>query len=100
MMDREENRIERLHTSVEGRVQGVGFRYFVQEQAVRLALTGWVRNRWDGSVEVIAEGKRGDLEKLLSALARGPRSANVMRIIPEWQTASGDFSHFNIRLTA
>jgi acylphosphatase len=48
----------------------------------------------------MAEGKRDDLEKLLKALARGPRSAHVMRIKSEWQTSSEDFSHFNIRLTA
>jgi acylphosphatase len=100
MNNEEENKIERLHVTIEGRVQGVGFRYFVQEQAIQLTLTGWVRNRWDGSVEVMAEGKRDDLEKLLKALARGPRSAHVMRIKSEWQTSSEDFSHFNIRLTA
>ena len=48
----------RLHVHLKGRVQGVGFRYFVQRTASRLEVYGWVRNRWDGSVEVLAEGPR------------------------------------------
>ena len=76
MADKE---ITRLHAVVEGTVQGVGFRNFVQENAYRLNLTGWVRNRWDGTVEVTAEGDRQDLEKLLQALRRGPRASTSRR---------------------
>ena len=92
--------LERLHAIVEGRVQGVGFRAFVQQNAYELQLMGWVRNKWDGSVEVLAEGKRGDLERLLAALHRGPRSANVTRVKDSWETATGEFSSFRVRMTA
>lgn len=51
-----EQEFQRLYAVVEGRVQGVGFRYFTQERAVLLGLNGWVRNRWNGTVELIAEG--------------------------------------------
>lgn len=89
----------RLHARVEGRVQGVGFRYFVLEQANRMGLTGWVRNRRDGSVEVVAEGERGKLEDLLAALRRGPRANTTRAVTPEWSAASGEFKSFRIRPT-
>jgi acylphosphatase len=74
-----EETLLRLHAFVEGIVQGVGFRYYVQDQAARLGLKGWVRNRWDGSVEVLAEGSRDNLDHLLNALYRGPRAAQEPR---------------------
>jgi len=89
----------RLHVLLEGRVQGVGFRYFVQDKALGLQLTGWVRNRWDGSVEVVAEGERSQLESLLTALRRGPRGALVSGLKPEWLPASEEFKGFHIRPT-
>jgi len=90
----------RLHTIVEGRVQGVGFRAFVQSGATGLGLTGWVRNRWDGSVEVVAEGDMEMLEKLLVSIRRGPRSSYVSKADPQWESASGEFTSFRIRMTA
>lgn len=89
----------RLHAIVEGRVQGVGFRNFVLENATRLGLTGWVRNRWNGDVECLAEGERQALEKLLVALQRGPRSGFVTQVRVDWQDASGEFSYFSVRTT-
>jgi acylphosphatase len=89
----------RLHATVEGRVQGVGYRAFVDQSAYALNLRGWVRNRWDGSVEVLAEGERQALEKLLAALYRGPRSSNVTNIQIEWLPATGEFSSFWVRMT-
>jgi acylphosphatase len=94
MADREH---VRLHALVEGRVQGVGFRVFVESRATGLGLTGWVRNRWDGSVEVIAEGERPVLEKLLVALRRGPSAAFVSQVTPEWLPANDEFNGFYIR---
>jgi acylphosphatase len=88
-----------LHATIEGRVQGVGYRAFVEQTAYSLRLSGWVRNRWDGSVEVLAEGERQDLEQLLAALYRGPRAANVTNIQLEWQNATGEFSRFYVRQT-
>lgn len=84
----------RLHAIVEGRVQGVGFRYFVLERANGLGLTGWVRNRYDGSVEVMAEGSRHQLESLLACLRCGPASSFVTSVDARWQDASGEFERF------
>jgi len=92
--------VKRLHVIVEGRVQGVGFRYFVQETAIELELKGWVRNRWDGSVEVLVEGDPDVLNQLLEELHRGPRSSIIERVIPQWLPATGEFSRFSVRSTA
>jgi acylphosphatase len=89
----------RVHVIVEGRVQGVGFRYFVKENAQIWGLTGWVRNRWDDTVEVLAEGERGKLNQLLSALRRGPRAAVVENLQIEWQQDQGEFGGFYIQPT-
>jgi acylphosphatase len=99
-MSESDKLIIRLHAVVEGRVQGVGFRYFVEEVAVNLGLSGWVRNRWDGSVEVTAEGERTALEKLTIALQRGPRASSVTKVEIEWQEATGEFKDFLVRMTA
>ena len=88
----------RLHAIVHGRVQGVGFRAHTQRVANQHALTGWVTNRWDGSVEVIAEGSRTVLERFEQVLHQGPRSAQVDRVeIAYDDTATGEFSRFNVR---
>lgn len=89
----------RLHAIVEGRVQGVGFRQFVFEYATLLDLKGWVRNRRDGSVEVLAEGPRETLDKLLIALQRGPRMSYVTGVNPQWLQATGEFASFEVRMT-
>ena len=91
--------LARLHARVEGRVQGVGFRYFVQQNAVNLELLGWVRNRWVGSVEVLAEGPQAALEKLLNALQRGPRAGTTSGVKHEWLAATGGYKNFRIRRT-
>jgi len=95
-----DDELSQFHAIIEGRVQGVGFRYFVEENAVDLGLTGWVRNCWDGSVEVKVEGKRPDLERLLTAVQRGPRSAFVTNVKTEWLPATGEFASFRVRPTA
>jgi acylphosphatase len=88
---------ERLEAAVLGVVQGVGFRWFVLDAAVRLGLRGWVANRSDGAVVCAAEGPRPALEALLMALARGPISAQVERVIPAWMPATGRLGPFEIR---
>jgi len=90
---------ERLHALVEGTVQGVGFRYFVLTAAKELNLTGWVRNRYDGSVEVTAEGPRKDLETLTFFLRKGPRSSFVSGVSTDWQPATGEFTRFDVTMT-
>jgi acylphosphatase len=89
----------RLHATVEGYVQGVGFRYFVQDTAVVLRLSGWVRNLWSGEVEVMAEGERQALEQLLSSLRRGPRAAHVKGVAFEWGQYTGEFLSFYVKST-
>jgi acylphosphatase len=67
----------RIYLLVRGRVQGVGFRAFVLPHAQALGLSGWVRNRVDGSVELEAEGDPAALERLVEAVSRGPSGARV-----------------------
>ena len=92
--------LQRLHATVQGHVQGVGFRVFVQQYAANLNLTGWVRNTYLGEVEVMAEGARPALEKLLMLLEAGPRSAHVLQVNREWNDATGEFDRFAIERTA
>lgn len=91
--------LDRLHATVEGRVQGVGFRYFVMRSAEVLGLAGWVRNRYNGAVEVVAEGERSRLELLLRTLRRGPSSSFVQSVDTRWEEATGEFVGFKVRRT-
>jgi len=75
--------------SIQGRVQGVGFRFFVQDVAQELGLAGWVRNLPDGSVEAYAEGPREALEAFMKRLDDGPPMAKVQAIVPAWKTPQG-----------
>ena len=86
----------RLQAFVSGRVQGVGYRYFVYEHASSLGLTGWVCNLKDGSVEVVAEGSTEALETLLAELERGPGGSRVSEVKTNWSVASGEFYLFSI----
>jgi acylphosphatase len=90
----------RLHAFVSGTVQGVGFRAFVAERAEFIGLTGWVRNTFDGEVEVLAEGRRADLDILYRALLKGPFGSYVSGIRTQWVEPSGEFTSFNIERTA
>lgn len=65
---------------VEGRVQGVGYRWWAVEIARRIGLDGWVRNRPDGSVEILAIGETGDIDRLAVVCREGPRSASVRQL--------------------
>jgi acylphosphatase len=86
----------RLEATVRGRVQGVGFRFFVASRAEALGLSGWVKNGSDGSVKCLAEGPRPDLEALLAALELGPSGARVETVSPAWSAATGSFDRFSI----
>lgn len=70
-----------LHFLIQGRVQGVGFRWFVHREARELELRGWVRNTEDGDVEVVATGTAEDLDELRASLRKGPRGSRVDRVI-------------------
>jgi acylphosphatase len=94
-----EETVSRLHAFIDGSVQGVGFRMFVLQHAQTAGITGWVRNRYDGKVEVLAEGPYPVLESLLDKLRLGPRSSFVTEVKKEWQPATGEFSAFTVRRT-
>jgi acylphosphatase len=90
--------VERLTAEVTGRVQGVGFRYFVQGEAARHGVQGYVRNLPEGrQVEVVAEGDRAHLEQLLTTLKQGPPGAHVENVRISWSPGTGQFSGFSIR---
>jgi acylphosphatase len=72
--------MKRIHFTIRGQVQGVGFRYYCQVEAVRLGLTGYARNKSDGSVEVEAQGDDVALEEFEQAIRRGPRRSEVTEV--------------------
>ncbi|NIF60578.1 acylphosphatase [Enterobacter sp. Ap-916] len=83
---------------VHGMVQGVGFRYSTQREGEKLGLTGYARNLDDGSVEVVACGEAGQVEKLLAWLkAGGPRSARVDKVLTEPYQPEREWINFGIR---
>lgn len=87
----------RLDATVIGRVQGVGFRYFVLREAMGLGLDGWVANTAEGSVRCVAEGPRDRLEILLGRLREGPAAALVERVSEAWMPATGTLGPFAVR---
>ncbi len=88
---------KRLQAVIHGRVQGVSFRYYARQRARALGLIGWVRNRDDGAVEVLAEGQEEDLCRFLSWLHAGPSLAHVTRVETSWAQAKGDHISFEVR---
>ncbi len=87
-----------LHAVISGRVQMVGFRYFVLGHAERLGLSGWVRNGADGrTVEVAAEGGEAALEELKAILQLGPPSAVVDSVEATWSDQIEGFEGFSLR---
>ena len=88
--------MDRLRLTIQGRVQGVGFRYFVLREARTLGVNGWVRNRPDGAVLVAAEGPRPTLERLRALVSQGPRSARVTDVGEEWSEGPAQFDTFEV----
>ncbi len=86
----------RLVALVRGRVQGVGYRVFAFREARLLELDGFVSNEPDGTVRVVAEGTRRDLESLLERLAEGPPAALVDRVVERWEPARDPGTGFRI----
>ncbi|MBT3337729.1 MAG: acylphosphatase [Anaerolineae bacterium] len=86
-----------LHIHVYGRVQGVGFRAFVAQQATHLDLKGWVRNVGRDQVETRAEGTREALDAFLDKVKRGPSVARVDRSEVEWGECREEFKRFKVR---
>ena len=90
--------MKRIRFVVTGRVQGVGFRWFVKAEARPLGLTGWVRNREDGAVEGEVEGRDDAIEALVPCLEEGPSSAIVTNVdISEISDDGQHYKQFEIR---
>ncbi len=85
------------HLLVTGRVQGVGFRFYMERKARELGITGWVRNCRDGSVEAVIQGAPGPVETMIAWARRGPPSAVVAEV--RVTDASGEFMTFEARPT-
>lgn len=93
----EENTATRVHIWVTGRVQGVGFRAFVQQSAAYIGVTGWVRNVGWNTVEAVAEGTPEQVTQFVAAVKTGPRASRVDESRVEWETPTGEFRSFEIR---
>lgn len=88
---------ETRHLSIKGRVQGVGFRFYMERKARELGVTGWVRNRRDGSVEAVVQGAPEAVEAMTAWARRGPPSAVVAEV--KVGEADGEFAGFEVRPT-
>ncbi|MCV0370097.1 acylphosphatase [Filomicrobium sp.] len=87
-----------VHVRIEGRVQGVGFRAWVERRALTLGLSGWVRNRYDGAVEAVLHGPPRQVADMLRACEEGPRASRVTRV--DVREESGEaYSGFEVRRT-
>lgn len=85
-----------VHIFVSGRVQGVGYRRFVQYHARKLGLTGWVQNLPDRRVEAVIQGSKERIEKLLRRCHKGPFLAEVLQIEEQWQDETKPLDSFTI----
>ena len=90
----------RIHAFASGRVQGVAYRYYAEHEAAGFRVTGWVRNTFDGRVEVVAEGEKDALEGFLERLRSGPRMARVERLHVDWVEPTGEFPDFRIAFSS
>ncbi len=77
--------LKKIHLLISGKVQGVFYRLNVKQKAEELNLTGWVKNRSDGRVEILAEGEKEDLNKLIKWCYNGPKEARVEKVEVEWR---------------
>jgi acylphosphatase len=99
MSDSTPTKNRRLHAVVRGLVQGVGYRATTLDEARRLGLAGWVRNRVDGTVEVLAEGTEPKLNLFFAYLRRGPLGARVAGVVEEWSEERGATIPFQVKRT-
>jgi acylphosphatase len=87
----------RVHVWVQGRVQAVGYRAFVQQNAIQIGVTGWVRNVGYDTVEALAEGTRSQIEEFFRMVKRGPMGARVDESREEWEQVTGEFETFRVK---
>lgn len=86
----------RARVIIEGRVQGVLFRYHTEETAFKLGVKGWVQNRRDGRVEAVFEGDKETVEQIVQWCHRGPSQARVTKVHTTWEDYTGEFEDFSI----
>ena len=87
---------KRVHLIIRGRVQGVFFRAATQREARRLGVTGWVKNRTDGNIELVAEGEEDAIKELAMWASHGPSAARVDHVDQRWRGYTGEFPDFTI----
>ena len=88
--------MKRVHLIVSGDVQAVGYRAWTVRQAEELGLSGWVKNREDGAVEIVAEGPKVGLEELENRCRRGPDVAWIEHVDVRWERATGEYVTFEV----
>ncbi|MDG5814881.1 acylphosphatase [Chitinispirillales bacterium ANBcel5] len=88
--------MKRVYMLIKGNVQGIGFRYFTSDLATSFNLSGWVKNRHDGSVELEAQGQESELDQFAAQLKKGPALARVTDIEIKDKPVKKDSSEFNI----
>lgn len=86
-----------IELEIFGIVQDVGFRYSASQKAEELELTGWVRNAPDGSLEIVAQGRKENLESFIAWAKTGPRSARVIKIDLLWREVKKRYQNFEVR---
>jgi acylphosphatase len=87
---------KRVQVIIRGRVTGVFFRAATQREAKRLGISGWVRNRQDGTIEFVAEGEEDGIKEMISWAQHGPSAARVDDVDVRWRSYTGEFSDFRI----
>lgn len=87
----------RAHVIISGRVQGVFFRMETMEEANRSGVSGWVKNRHDGTVEAVFEGDKNSVESMLQWCKKGPPASKVDNVQLTWEPYAGEFKKFEIR---
>ncbi|MFC1528419.1 acylphosphatase [Candidatus Latescibacterota bacterium] len=85
------------HMIAHGRVQGVGFRFFVREQASVFGVTGWVKNLYDGTVEIHVEGEKDVVNNFIEKIKKGPMFGLVSELTVNWIEPTGTYSNFSIQ---
>lgn len=85
-----------INIIVKGIVQGVGFRYFVHNQAVHLGLKGYVKNLYDGTVEIDVEGDRSLIEELIKEVKIGHRFAHITEVVINWKEVNKHYNNFEV----
>jgi len=95
----EQGETTRIHVWVQGRVQAVGFRAYVQQNANQIGVAGWVRNVGYDTVEAVAEGQKEQLERFVQMVKHGPMGAHVDESREEWEQATGEFSSFRVKFS-